>query len=96
MIPQIKKILYATDLSKNSSYAFLFATDMARRHDAKIAFYGQGDLERRTATLATRRDPLSIPIDAKIVERDYQRECIETASIDSHCFSQPEFLQNLA
>jgi nucleotide-binding universal stress UspA family protein len=36
MIPKIKKILYATDLSKNSSYAFLFATDMARRHDAKI------------------------------------------------------------
>jgi nucleotide-binding universal stress UspA family protein len=36
MVPQIKKILYATDLSKNSSYAFLFAMDMARRHDAKI------------------------------------------------------------
>jgi nucleotide-binding universal stress UspA family protein len=36
MIPQIKKILYATDLSKNSSYAFLFATDMAKRHDATI------------------------------------------------------------
>ena len=36
MIPQIKKILYATDLSKNSSYAFLYATDIARRHDAKI------------------------------------------------------------
>ena len=36
MIPQIKKILYATDLSKNSSYAFLYATDVARRHDAKI------------------------------------------------------------
>jgi nucleotide-binding universal stress UspA family protein len=36
MIPQIKKILYATDMSKNSSYAYLFATDMARRHDAKI------------------------------------------------------------
>lgn len=36
MIPQIKKILYATDLSKNSSYAFLFATDMARRHEARI------------------------------------------------------------
>ncbi len=36
MIPQIKKILYATDLSKNSSYAFLYATDMAKRHDAKI------------------------------------------------------------
>jgi nucleotide-binding universal stress UspA family protein len=36
MVPKIKKILYATDLSKNSSYAFLFATDMARRHDATI------------------------------------------------------------
>ncbi len=36
MIPKIKKILYATDLSKNSAYAFLFATDIARRHDAKI------------------------------------------------------------
>ena len=36
MIPQIKKILYATDLSKNSSYAFYFAADMARKHDAKI------------------------------------------------------------
>jgi nucleotide-binding universal stress UspA family protein len=36
MVPQIKKILYATDLSKNSSYAFLYATVMAKRHDAKI------------------------------------------------------------
>jgi nucleotide-binding universal stress UspA family protein len=36
MVPQIKKILYATDLSQNSSYAFLYATDMARRHDATI------------------------------------------------------------
>ena len=36
MTPQIKKVLYATDLSKNSSYAFLYATDMARRHNARI------------------------------------------------------------
>ena len=36
MVPQIKKILYATDLSKNSSYAFLYAADMAKRHNAKI------------------------------------------------------------
>ena len=36
MIPQIKKILYATDLSKNSAYAFLYATDLARSHDARI------------------------------------------------------------
>jgi nucleotide-binding universal stress UspA family protein len=36
MTTQIKKILYTTDLSKNSSYAFLYAIDMAKRHNAKI------------------------------------------------------------
>ena len=36
MIPEIRKILYATDLSKNSSYAFLYAVDMAKRHNARI------------------------------------------------------------
>ena len=36
MIPQLKKILYATDLSKNSAYAFSYAADMAKRHDARI------------------------------------------------------------
>ncbi len=36
MIPQIKNILYATDLSKNSSYAFLYAIDMAKKHGARI------------------------------------------------------------
>ena len=34
MIPQIKKILYATDLSKNSVYAFRYATKMAEKYDA--------------------------------------------------------------
>jgi nucleotide-binding universal stress UspA family protein len=36
MIPQIKKILFATDLSKNSAYAFYYAVHMAKRDDAKI------------------------------------------------------------
>ncbi len=36
MIPQIKKILYATDLSRNSAYAFYYAVDMAKKHDAEI------------------------------------------------------------
>jgi nucleotide-binding universal stress UspA family protein len=36
MIPQIKKILYATDFTKNSVYAFFYAIDMAKRHNAKI------------------------------------------------------------
>jgi nucleotide-binding universal stress UspA family protein len=36
MIPEIKRILYATDLSKNSSYAFFYAVDMAKRYKASI------------------------------------------------------------
>ena len=36
MSPQIKKILYATDLSKNSSYAFLYAIALAKKHDARV------------------------------------------------------------
>jgi nucleotide-binding universal stress UspA family protein len=36
MIPQIKKILYTTDLTKNSTYAFYFAIDLVRKHNAKI------------------------------------------------------------
>lgn len=36
MIPAVKKILYATDLSKNLSYAFYYAADMSKRYNAKI------------------------------------------------------------
>jgi nucleotide-binding universal stress UspA family protein len=36
MIPQIKKILYTTDLSQNSAYAFYYAVDLARERRAKI------------------------------------------------------------
>jgi nucleotide-binding universal stress UspA family protein len=36
MIPQIKTILLATDLSKNSAYAFYYAVQMAKRDEAKI------------------------------------------------------------
>lgn len=32
----IKKILYATDLSKNSAFAFQYAMDYAEKHDAQI------------------------------------------------------------
>ena len=36
MIPTITKILYATDLSKNAPFAFLYAVSIARSFDAKI------------------------------------------------------------
>jgi nucleotide-binding universal stress UspA family protein len=36
MIPDIKKILYATDLSPNSAYALCFALQSAKLHHAEI------------------------------------------------------------
>jgi nucleotide-binding universal stress UspA family protein len=36
MIPKIQKILYTTDLSPNSDYAFRYAINSARQHDANI------------------------------------------------------------
>jgi len=37
MMPQVRHILYATDLSHNSAYAFRYAVDFALKHDAKIS-----------------------------------------------------------
>lgn len=36
MIPKIKKILYSTDLSKNSAYAFRYALNSAKQHKAEL------------------------------------------------------------
>lgn len=36
MIPQKEKILYATDLSKNSVYAFRYAVKIAEKYDAEM------------------------------------------------------------
>ena len=36
MIPEIKKILYTTDLSETSNYAFSYAASVANRYDASI------------------------------------------------------------
>ncbi len=35
-MPEIKKILYATDLSPNSAYAFRYAVNSAKKHNADI------------------------------------------------------------
>ncbi len=37
MVPQIKKIFYATDLSKNSAYAYRYAMSMAEKYGTEIA-----------------------------------------------------------
>jgi len=36
MIPKIKRVLYTTDLSENSAYAFRYAMNTAEKHDAEM------------------------------------------------------------
>ncbi|MBU3954502.1 MAG: universal stress protein, partial [Proteobacteria bacterium] len=36
MVPNIKKILYPTDLSDNAKHAFRYAADLALKYDAMI------------------------------------------------------------
>jgi len=46
-------------------------------------FFKQDDLERRYASRQLRRDPLTVAIDRRIVERGYQIECIDTLCKES-------------
>ena len=39
MIPEIKKILYTTDLSQNARYAFSYAASLANRYDAGVTIF---------------------------------------------------------
>lgn len=39
MLPDIKRILYATDLSENSRHAFAYAVTLAQRFDAAITLF---------------------------------------------------------
>ena len=39
MVPEIKKILYTTDMSDTSNYAFSYAASLANRYDALITIF---------------------------------------------------------
>ena len=52
-------------------------------HAREIAgFYAQDDLERRIAARRNRRDLATVAIDRRIVDRDYQIECVEALSVE--------------
>ncbi len=55
----------------------------ADAHARRIAgFFAQDDLERRVAARRVRREVSTVAIDRKIVDRDYQIECIEALSAE--------------
>ena len=60
-----------------------FLDGEADAHARKIAgFYAQDDLERRIAARRVRRELSTVAIDRKIVDREYQIDCIETLSAE--------------
>ena len=88
MLPSIKKILYATDLSKNSTFAFRYAITLAEALDAKITIL---------YILPTVDSAMEVPIITQMGEdRYYQlreersREVIEGIKTKLHDFSQKE------
>ena len=84
MIPEIKKLLYATDLSKNSSYAFFYAADMAKRYNANIVIlhsiepvrhiYGEGASFRLDEMLKEAKDQ-ERKTDIEEIKKGLQRFC---------------------
>ena len=72
MFPQIKKILYATDLSKNSSYAFYYAVDIAKKNNAKIVILHAVEPVPAYATLYGEVTDQ--------IERDWQKEATENVT----------------
>ena len=66
-------------LTNGAEVLFWEWRDQAYPHPVKT-FFKQDDLERRFASLTVRKDLLSVPIDQRIVERDYQ-----TKGIDKLC-----------
>ncbi len=93
MIPQIKKILYTTDLTKNSVYAFYYAVDIAKRYNAEIvmvhAVEPLSDTAFGTRTEKTLQDQQKISVEVirkrlqefcRIVEEKNSLACVNLVS----------------
>ena len=68
-------------LSNGSEVQFWECDREAFPHPVKTIFK-QDDLERRAASRQLRRDPLTVAVDRRIVERDYQIACIDTLACE--------------
>jgi nucleotide-binding universal stress UspA family protein len=81
MIPEIKKILYATDLSANSGYVLRYALDAAKRHKAKLVVLHVIEELPPTAT--------------QLAESFMGNEKINALSADSKVSARERFLKRL-
>jgi len=95
MIPEIRNILYATDLTKNSAFAFRYAVNAADQNDAKIHILHV--LEKLTpseeANLAVWYPSLSHPQLEKI-RQEKKKELVERINKRLTEFARREFQDN--
>ncbi len=73
MIPKINKILYATDLSPNSSFVFRYAINSAIKHDARIVILHVFELFSTAA-----RSQIELYIDEEVRRRIFHERVGET------------------
>ncbi len=95
MIPEIKTILYATDLSENAQYAFGYAVSLANRYDAQIVVLHviediSHQMNMQVADLlgAEKWQELQRTRKKEVVEtlvRKIEAFCTETAAADESC-----------
>jgi hypothetical protein len=76
MIPDIKKILYTTDLSETSNFAFSYAAGLANRYDASIVIlHVLKDLSHSSEELVTKKSLIKFDSDWKIFANKQDPKC---------------------
>ena len=93
MIPKINKILYATDLSKNSAYAFRYAVNTAEKHDAQITIVYVLATSRFVGEVDWPTDVTKMFAEAKPAQVDRIKARVE-AIIQRELKDRPEALKN--
>ncbi|MCG6893087.1 MAG: universal stress protein [Desulfobacteraceae bacterium] len=99
MEPEIKRILYATDLSPNSAHAMLYASKIAHQNDARVVVLHV--IEKMSTST---RSLLSYYVDDEEIEaKNKERVSYQTERIrkrldrlcERECTRDPDFLKRL-
>lgn len=93
MIPKIRKILYATDLSSNANYAFGYAVAIAMNNDAKISIINvyeklsnNRNIQMRSMDFETARSKLTEKIKKQMEiygNKENVEECLFTKLVEN-------------
>ena len=95
MIPKINKILYATDLSKNSAYAFRYAIKSAEVHDAKIDMLNVLQIPRYMSEMDWSAELAIVSEETKAINAERLKKRLEEF-VQRELKSKPEMINRVA